>query len=90
MKPVVKKKHFEASVMREKPRNLPFFQFFPSRRFVRHGKVLEHLSWQLESDRPGSKQTAYQIVVSSPEEPAGIFWDSGKVLSDQSITATAA
>jgi alpha-L-rhamnosidase len=36
------------------------------------------LSWQLLSDEPGAKQTAYQIVAEN-------LWDSGKVLSDQSI-----
>ena len=48
------------------------------------------LSWQLESDQPGAKQTAYQIVVEAqiPGQPANNFevlWDSGKVVSDQSV-----
>ncbi|MDD5140166.1 MAG: family 78 glycoside hydrolase catalytic domain [Verrucomicrobiales bacterium] len=40
------------------------------------------LSWLLDSDRRGEKQTAYQVVVTTPQ---GEWWDSGKVASDQSI-----
>jgi alpha-L-rhamnosidase len=44
------------------------------------------LSWWLESDRRGEKQTAYQILVaSSAKELAadrGDLWDSGKVVGD--------
>jgi alpha-L-rhamnosidase len=36
------------------------------------------LSWQLNDDRRGAKQTAYQVVVEG-------LWDSGKVESDQSV-----
>ena len=47
------------------------------------------LSWQLQSDGRGARQTAYQILVaSSPEQLAdnqGDLWDSGKVETDQSI-----
>jgi alpha-L-rhamnosidase len=39
------------------------------------------LSWQIESDQPGAKQTAYQIQVSSD----GVVWDTGQVESDQSL-----
>ncbi|MGA2363622.1 MAG: family 78 glycoside hydrolase catalytic domain [Candidatus Aminicenantales bacterium] len=56
--------------------------------------VKPRLSWKIESrnqnteDR-GQKQTAYQILVASSEEPLkkdkGDLWDSGKVASDQSI-----
>ena len=40
------------------------------------------LSWMLDSDRRGEKQTAYQVVVTTTQ---GELWDSGKVPSDQSI-----
>ena len=47
------------------------------------------LSWTLESDRRGERQTAYQILVASSEsnlrEDKGDLWDSGKVESNQSI-----
>ena len=36
------------------------------------------LSWQIDDPRPGARQTAYQIVVDG-------VWDSGQVLSDQSV-----
>ncbi|MBX7255117.1 MAG: glycoside hydrolase family 78 protein [Candidatus Hydrogenedentes bacterium] len=43
------------------------------------------LSWTLQSDRRGAKQTAYQILVASTEEglskDQGDLWDSGKVAS---------
>ena len=39
------------------------------------------LSWQLESDQQGAKQTAYQIQAKGEN----FKWDSGKVESDQSI-----
>jgi alpha-L-rhamnosidase len=40
------------------------------------------LSWLLDSDRRGAKQTAYQVVVTTTH---GELWDSGKVESAQSI-----
>jgi alpha-L-rhamnosidase len=40
------------------------------------------LSWLLDSDRRGEKQTAYQVFVTTTQ---GELWDSGKVASDQSI-----
>mgnify|MGYP000748616773 CR=1 FL=1 len=47
------------------------------------------LSWVLEDDKRGQKQTAYQILVaSSPEilaKDQGDLWDSGKLVGDQSI-----
>jgi alpha-L-rhamnosidase len=47
------------------------------------------LSWQLQSDRRGARQTAYRILVASEVDHlrAGDadLWDSGKVESDQSI-----
>lgn len=47
------------------------------------------LSWEMQSEHRGDYQTAYQIIVaSSPEllkRNQGDLWDSGKVLSDQSI-----
>jgi alpha-L-rhamnosidase len=51
--------------------------------------VQPRLSWLLESDERGQRQTAYQILVaSSPEQlgdDQGDLWDSGKVESDRSI-----
>jgi alpha-L-rhamnosidase len=47
------------------------------------------LSWVLQSDGRGQRQTAYQaLVASTPESLAadrGDLWDSGKVASDRSI-----
>ena len=47
------------------------------------------LSWVIESVQRGERQTAYQVLVAStPDtlaEDQGDLWDSGKVLSDQSI-----
>lgn len=53
------------------------------------GVVRPRLSWMLESDTRGQRQTAYQILVASSSEALkndqGDRWDSGKVESDQSI-----
>jgi alpha-L-rhamnosidase len=47
------------------------------------------LSWMLYSSERGVKQSAYQILVASSEDKlksdAADLWDSGKVLSDESI-----
>lgn len=47
------------------------------------------LSWSIESDQRGVKQTAYQILVASSKEKLlkgdGDLWDSGKVRSSNSI-----
>ncbi len=47
------------------------------------------LSWILQSDRRGERQTAFQVLVaSSPAElgrDIGTEWDSGKVRSDQTV-----
>jgi alpha-L-rhamnosidase len=47
------------------------------------------LSWTLDSDRRGERQTAYQILVASTaqliEKGKGDLWDSGKVQSSESI-----
>ena len=47
------------------------------------------LSWKLESQWRGQKQTAYQILVAASEkmlkDDRADLWDSGKVASDQSI-----
>jgi alpha-L-rhamnosidase len=40
------------------------------------------LSWRLESDQPGARQTAYQIQVSLDGD---VLWDTGPVESDQSL-----
>ena len=47
------------------------------------------LSWVIESERRGERQTAYQVLVAgSPGElqkDRGDLWDSGKVESSQSV-----
>ena len=47
------------------------------------------LSWQMQSDRRGACQTAYQILFAPSETSlqtgTGLLWDSGKINSDQSI-----
>ena len=47
------------------------------------------LSWIVTSSERGQKQTAYQILVASSESllgrNQGDLWDSGKVLSDQTV-----
>lgn len=44
------------------------------------------LSWIIESDRRGERQTAYQVLVASSEEllknNQGDLWDTGKVMSE--------
>ncbi len=42
------------------------------------------LSWWMESDRRGARQTAYRIEVGSGPE-TGDLWDSGRVESDASV-----
>ena len=46
------------------------------------------LSWTLQSEQRGQKQTAYRVLVASTPEllanDHGDLWDSGKVESDQS------
>jgi alpha-L-rhamnosidase len=47
------------------------------------------LSWVLESERRGQKQSAYQILVAGSEEDLrtaeNLLWNSGKVASDRSV-----
>ena len=47
------------------------------------------LSWRLESSRRGERQTAWQVLAASTPEvlaqDRGELWDSGKVVSDQSV-----
>ncbi|MFH1524236.1 MAG: glycoside hydrolase family 78 protein [Chloroflexota bacterium] len=47
------------------------------------------LSWQLQSDRRGARQTAYQVLVASTEtrleSGSDPLWDSGRIESNQSI-----
>ncbi len=47
------------------------------------------LSWQIECERRGVTQSAYQILAASSEEllasDKGDLWDSGKVISNQSV-----
>jgi alpha-L-rhamnosidase len=44
--------------------------------------IKPRLSWQLSSERRGTVQSGYQIHVTGEK---GLLWDTGKVLSDQSI-----
>ncbi len=46
---------------------------------------LPRLSWQLESPDRGILQTAYEIRVSDRPDGRGSTWNSGKMLSDQSL-----
>src|ERR1051325_3870394 len=48
---------------------------------------LPRLSWQMESDASGAKQTAYQVRAASSADQIGQadLWDSGKIESDQSV-----
>ena len=50
--------------------------------------VQPRLSWQMQSDQRGAKQTAYRVLVAtSPDALAkdqGDLWDSGKIVSDES------
>ena len=47
------------------------------------------LFWELQSDERGQSQSAYQILVASSEKilakDAGDLWDSGKIISDETI-----
>src|SRR5262245_56519443 len=47
------------------------------------------LSWIVESDARGQRQTAYQILVASTNEALasdnGDLWDSGRVESDETL-----
>lgn len=47
------------------------------------------LSWQIESENRGTRQTAFQVLVAtnetSLENGTDILWDSGRIESDQSI-----
>ncbi|MBL4837098.1 MAG: alpha-L-rhamnosidase N-terminal domain-containing protein [Kordiimonadaceae bacterium] len=42
-------------------------------------------SWKLVDSRQGAKQTAYQITASAPDAENTVLWDSGKVVSRQSV-----
>ena len=42
-------------------------------------------SWKLESNERGMSQTAYTIIVSTDEDFNTIVWNSGEVVSDQSV-----
>jgi alpha-L-rhamnosidase len=50
---------------------------------------LPRLGWQMQTDRHGARQTAYQIVAASDPQNLSAgkadLWDSGKVESDQSV-----
>ena len=52
--------------------------------------VQPHLSWNIDSDVRGERQTAYQILVASEPEllkkNKGDLWDSGKVKTDESVS----
>ncbi len=54
--------------------------------------VQPRLSWQLQSSQRGQKQTAYRVLVASDEKllvaDRADLWDTGKVISDQSVHVT--
>ncbi|HHY86331.1 MAG TPA: family 78 glycoside hydrolase catalytic domain [Verrucomicrobia bacterium] len=62
-----------------------------SRNPIGIGNRTPRLSWQLRSDRNGEIQTAYQVQAASDpallerRNPRPDLWDSGKVVSDQSV-----
>src|SRR5215831_11340440 len=45
------------------------------------------LSWQMQTERQGARQTAYRILAANTDDELeiGTLWDSGKIESDQSI-----
>ncbi|MEA5365386.1 family 78 glycoside hydrolase catalytic domain [Amycolatopsis sp., V23-08] len=43
------------------------------------------LGWELNSDQPGARQSAYQVQVSSAPNRTGDVWDSGRVPSAKSF-----
>jgi alpha-L-rhamnosidase len=43
------------------------------------------ISWQIQTDARAWLQTAYQIQISSEPAFTGLLWDSGLIMSDQSI-----
>lgn len=51
--------------------------------------VEPRFSWQMRADKQAARQTAYQILVASTvqdlKEGEADLWDSGKILSDQSV-----
>ena len=51
--------------------------------------TVPRLSWIMESDTRGARQSAYQVLAASSAEKlkagTGDLWDSGKVASDQSV-----
>jgi len=52
-------------------------------------RVQPRLSWQLEATARGEKQTAFQVLAATTmanlQKGVGDLWDTGKVISDQSI-----
>ena len=51
--------------------------------------ISPRLSWVLEAEKRGQRQTAYQILVAANEEDLetkeNLLWDSGKVSSEESV-----
>lgn len=43
------------------------------------------ISWQLDSDRRGVKQTAFQIQVSLQDNFSTVEWDSNRIVTDESL-----
>ncbi len=43
------------------------------------------LSWRLESERRGVRQSAYRVLVGSEQASLGDLWDSGRIESDRSL-----
>jgi hypothetical protein len=52
-------------------------------------EIAPRLSWQVESNLRGDRQTAFQVLVASTPElldhNQGDLWDSGRVASDETI-----
>src|SRR5258708_4462670 len=50
------------------------------------------LSWQMQTDRQGARQSAYRVLAASTAEGLSKattdLWDSGKIDSDQSVHVT--
>ncbi|MCS7061161.1 MAG: family 78 glycoside hydrolase catalytic domain, partial [Anaerolineae bacterium] len=49
------------------------------------GAQSPRLSWQMVSEQRGARQTAYQIRAAHDPDMQEVIWDTGKVISDQSI-----
>ncbi|MCM3781645.1 glycoside hydrolase family 78 protein [Neobacillus mesonae] len=53
--------------------------------FLGTDQLVPRFSWKLTSGRRGTKQQAYQLVISKDVIFHSLVWDSGQVISEQSI-----